>query len=236
MKKNKIAYRSRLPHLLPIGASFFVTFRLADALPRTVIRTLQETFDLKIQAIKVKKSQDYKKQIQEEKKRLFGQYDKQLDHEPYGSCALIQPEIMALIKEQLHRFDDELYELRAYCIMPNHVHILIDTAIQVTEYEMIDGEMRPFLLDNAPEEFKELFQIMKRIKGASAYYCNQFLKTTGESFWQKDSYDHYVRNEKEWSNILWYILQNPVKAALVKDWKEWNGTYLQPKIASNLFD
>ena len=77
---------------------------------------------------------------------------------------------------------------------------------------------------------------MKRIKGASAYYCNQYLKKTGESFWQKDSYDHYVRNEKEWSNILWYILQNSVKAALVKDWKEWNGTYLQPKITSNLFD
>ena len=105
-----------------------------------------------------------------------------------------------------------------------HVHIMIDTSIQVTEYKMIDGELLPFWMEELPEEFKELYKIMKRIKGASAYFCNKALGKTG-TFWQKDSFDHFVRTEKEWHNIVKYILDNPVKAGLVEKWEDWDGSY-----------
>ena len=112
--------------------------------------------------------------------------------------------------------------------MPNHVHILIDTAIQVVDYEMVNGKWMSHWLDDIPNNFKELDEIMRRIKGASAYYCNKLLRRTGQSFWQKDSYDHFIRNEKEWNNILNYILQNPVKAGFCQEWQDWKFTYIKP--------
>jgi|AntRauTorckE5430_2_1112549.scaffolds.fasta_scaffold00411_2 REP element-mobilizing transposase RayT len=227
----KIDYRSRLPHLTPVGATFFVTFRLADALPRHIVNQLKFQMDKTIEELRKEKPKNYRQLIQDERKRFLGKYDYQLDNKPYGSCILQQPEIAAIVKEQLHRFDDELYKLICYCIMPNHVHILIDTSIQVTEYKMIKGELLPFWMDELPESFQELYKIMKRIKGASAYYCNKALNKTG-TFWQKDSFDHFVRDEKEWHNIVQYILNNPVKAGLVKDWKNWKNTH----VPSNLFD
>jgi len=61
---------------------------------------------------------------------------------------------------------------------------------------------------------------MQLIKGASTYKINKFLNRTG-TFWQKESYDHLVINEKEYYNILRYIVNNPVKAGIVDNWKEY---------------
>jgi putative transposase len=66
---------------------------------------------------------------------------------------------------------------------------------------------------------------MQLIKGNTAFYANKLLKRTGQ-FWQKDSYDHYVRNEREFWNIVRYILQNPVKAKLVDNWEEFPFTFV----------
>ncbi len=74
------------------------------------------------------------------------------------------------------------------------------------------------------DKYVQLDKIMKRIKGSSARYINLALDRKG-TLWQKDSYDHYVRNEREWRNILSYILENPVKAKLVKHWKDWPYSY-----------
>jgi putative transposase len=230
----KIQYRSRLPHIAPIGASFFVTFRLADSLPQKVVQALKLELNDAIKQLEKDKPKNYKQLIRNEKKRFFSKYDEQLDHKPYGNCDLQKTEIATIVQEQLHRFDNDLYELVYYSIMPNHVHILIDTAIQVTEYEMIDGVATPFWSEELPKDFKELDEIMRRIKGASAYYCNKILKKTGQPFWQKDSYDHFVRNKKEWYNIINYILQNPVKAGLAKQWQDWKFTYVASALADQL--
>ncbi len=230
MKPLKIEYRSRLPHIAPVGASFFVTFRMADALPQRIIQGLKWELEKATEQLKREKPPDYRQLILVEQKRFFGKYDYQLDVQPFGSCALKKPKITAIVKKELHRYDGDLYDLIAYSIMPNHVHILIDTVIQITDYEMIGGELMPVLMDEIPEEFEELYRIMKSIKGTSAYYANKVLGKTGITFWQKDSYDHYIRNDKEWNNIVAYILNNPVKAKFVKTWQEWEGTYLKPTL------
>jgi putative transposase len=178
----KIQYRSRLPHIAPIGASFFVTFRLADSLPQKVVQALKLELNDAIKQLEKDKPKNYKQLIRNEKKRFFSKYDEQLDHKPYGNCDLQKTEIATIVQEQLHRFDNDLYELVYYSIMPNHVHILIDTAIQVTEYEMIDGVATPFWSEELPKYFKELDEIMRRIKGASAYFCNKILKKQDNHF------------------------------------------------------
>ena len=68
---------------------------------------------------------------------------------------------------------------------------------------------------------------MHRIKGPSSRYSNQLLGLEGQ-FWYHESYDHFVRNDKELFNTVRYTIQNPPKAGLVKHWRDWEGTYLHP--------
>jgi len=123
---------------------------------------------------------------------------------------------MSIIKEQIHRFDGELYDLIAYSIMSNHVHLLVDTN-QEEPNELLDTK----IYDN----HSELSYILKRIKGASARYANKELGISGR-FWNKENYDIYIRNEKMLKNVIGYILDNPVKSGIVKNWKKYPGNYL----------
>jgi REP element-mobilizing transposase RayT len=123
-----------------------------------------------------------------------------------------------MVADEIHRFDNDLYSLVAYCIMSNHVHLLIDTSLQ------LPADFDPKKWESL--EYKPLDEIMKRIKGPSAVYANRFLKRKGK-FWQKESFDHYVRNEKEFWRIINYILNNPVKVGLVENWEDYPFTYLK---------
>jgi len=212
-------HESRLPHILPIGATFFVTYRLADALPQSIVKLLEKELTEEIKVLKKEGKKDMREQIIRAKKRNFGKFDKQLDDKPYGACHLKIPAIADLVKESLMKRDEDWYELIAYCIMPNHVHILIDTSIQLGNKE---GKL--WTEEELEDKYIQLDKIMKQIKGSSARYINLALNRKG-TLWQKDSYDHYVRNEKEWLNILNYILDNPVKAGLVSKWEDWPFSY-----------
>jgi REP element-mobilizing transposase RayT len=75
--------------------------------------------------------------------------------------------------------------------MPNHVHLLI----------------RPLIVPD---------RLLKSLKGATAREANRLLVRTCEPCWQKESYDHFVRNEAEWQRIQRYIENNPVKAGLAR--------------------
>ncbi|THH39399.1 transposase [Neolewinella litorea] len=103
--------------------------------------------------------------------------------------------------------------------MPNHVHVLLSLGNQTTDVDNF------FLTDDALSfSYQPLSEVMRRIKGASARDINLYLDRRG-TFWQKDSYDHYVRDAKAFENILYYILYNPVKAGLVTEWREYPFTY-----------
>ena len=57
---------------------------------------------------------------------------------------------------------------------------------------------------------------MKSLKGYSAYQANRVLGRAGEPFWQRESYDHWVRNQEERQRIASsYIENNPVKAGVI---------------------
>ena len=88
-----------------------------------------------------------------------------------------------------------LYELRAWVIMVNHVHLLI-----------------------YPKA--ELPRITRAIKNYSARQANAILGRTGP-FWQDESYDHWVRNAGEMEKTVAYIEGNPVAAGLVARVEEW---------------
>ena len=80
--------------------------------------------------------------------------------------------------------------------MPNHVHVLLLPKVNPS-------------------------QLLKSLKGSTAREANRLLNRTGEPFWQRESYDHWVRNTQEWDKIARYIETNPVKAGLAKTPEEY---------------
>jgi putative transposase len=47
--------------------------------------------------------------------------------------------------------------------------------------------------------------------------------------WQRDFFDHRLRHDEKVSEIADYILQNPVRAALVTEWKAWPHLWINPQ-------
>ena len=121
-----------------------------------------------------------------------------------------------IVADKIHEFDGEKYKLIAYCIMPNHVHLLIDTF----NFSFNSGGSE----NKSSTKYYYLTDILRLIKGNTARYCNQILNRSGK-FWQSESYDHYVRNQNELGRIIEYILDNPVKANLCNERSDWKWSY-----------
>ena len=113
-----------------------------------------------------------------------------------GACYLRDERIARLVQDALKYFDGHRYRLIAWCIMPNHVHVLI---------EMM-GE--------------SLSKIVHSWKSYTAHQANKLLGRNGV-FWGPDYFDRYIRDEKHLNATVEYILRNPVMAGLVDDPEEW---------------
>lgn len=210
----KTFYQSKFPHIHPEGNSFFVTLRLHDSIPKSKLKELERLYSNEISICEKMQDEHLKNlRIFNLRKKLFSEQDNLMDAIKSGPHYLKQESILNIVKEQIHRFDEKLYHLIAYSIMSNHVHLLIDTNLQFEEEK--------FLYDNNTQ----LSYIMKRIKGASARYSNQELERSGP-FWEKESFDMFIRNEKMLNNVIGYILNNPVKAGIVNKWEDYSGNFL----------
>lgn len=213
MKTPNIFFQNRLPHILPIGACFFVTFRLGDSLPIQVQKDIILKYQQELESLEKEAPTNWKEQKVKLKRAIFEEYEQNLDQNPFGACYLKNPQIAQIVVDQIFNFDKEWYKVHAFCIMPNHVHLLLDLSVQVKKSEEAIGK-----------EYVQLHRILKRIKGASARYANLTLGRSG-TFWQRESYDHFIRDAAEWQNTVAYILNNPVKAGLVKHWEDWPYSY-----------
>jgi len=203
----KFSYHRRLPHIQPQVAIFFVTSRLAGSLPIDVIEKLHCERDIiDTELAKIVDKQERTEKAYLESRRLFGKWDKALDASGTGIKYLANAQIAKLVVESLHFRDGKVYELIAYCIMPNHIHIIF----------------KP--LEESKDKYYSLSKIMHSLKRHTAHDANLILGRTG-SFWQHENYDHFARDEKELERIIKYVLYNPVKAELVKEQTDWKWTY-----------
>lgn len=201
-------YRRHLPHYQPPGSTLFVTFRLAGSLPAEVLQLLKEDAG-KIDA-RLKKINDPKaraKQTLDEYRNHFERWDAYLDKATYEPHWLQKEAIASLVFESIHYRDGKTFTLEAFTVMPNHVHMLFTP-----------------LSDGDTGNYYALPAIMHSLKRYTAREANKLLGRDG-TFWQAESYDHVVRNQDEMNRIIRYILDNPVKAGLVRDWKEWRWSY-----------
>ena len=182
----------RLPHWEIEGAVYFVTFRLADSLPKKAFQALDsERKDILATASQMGRS------LTVAERRRMGQLqarslERTLDAGS-GECLLRNNEVARVVVNSLREFDGSRYWLFAWSVMPNHVHVLFQT------------------IGNLP-----IAGVLHSWKSYSAKAANQILGRRGE-FWQHEYHDHLIRNTAEFDRATMYVKENPSKAGL-KNW------------------
>lgn len=185
----RIRQGAYLPHWTREGGIYSVTFRLADALPQAVIASWrQEREDL----LRLARQQRRPLNGTEESRlrELFSEkVEKYLDAGS-GRCWMNRPDIANLVENALRHFDRQRYVLLAWCVMPNHVHVVFK-----------------------PAGGHELDKILHAWKSYTAHQAVKLLSIQ-PPFWQPEYYDHLIRDDEDLLHAIEYTLNNPAAAGL----------------------
>jgi REP element-mobilizing transposase RayT len=186
-----IRNRGRLPHWEKEEGLYFITFHLADSLPRPVVAKIAERHRI------LETSKLANANLLPEQKALLADYSHTRIEEYFdrgaGSCPFLDMRISGAMAAALRFREGKHYRLLAWCVMPNHVHVVV---------RLFPGQ--------------ELAKVIKAWKNFSAKAVNQALGRKGR-FWQREYYDRLIRNGDELDRAIGYVLENPVKAGL-KNW------------------
>ncbi len=178
--------RGYLPHCDHPGLVQSITFRLDDSVPANVI----ERWRAELNLAGGESAADPRCAEMRERIEKYADAGK-------GQCWLRNPEIAELVQNALLHFDGERYRLLAWCVMPNHVHALI---------EVVEG----FPLGDVVHSWKSF----------TAKECNRALHRTG-AFWMPDYHDRFIRDNNHLRKAVAYIQENPVKAGLCEISERW---------------
>jgi hypothetical protein len=190
---ERTEYRRCLPHWQQAGCTYFVTFRLSDALPRAKREQWLEERAQWLDARGMKSRGEFAR-LPAEERRFFRQHFTARMHEWLdagdGACFLREPRFATIVGGALRYFDRQRYALGDFILMPNHVHLL------VTPF----GNWR-------------LEKLLHSWKRHSALEINKLRGVQG-SLWEEESFDHIVRSLEQLQFYRRYIRENPVKAGL----------------------
>lgn len=216
--EKKESYKHTLPHFQQSGQAYFVTWCLKDSVPKKALKRYTDELELLGDAIFNRVSSrrleiaapnpDIEKlrvQYCNLRKKYIKAYDDLLDavHNPVTD--LSKPANTAIISEALLFWEGKKLLNRAWSIMPNHVHWVL----QLLEK---DEEGKPVYLQD----------ILQSVKRHTANRINKAEKRVG-NLWQKESFDTTIRDEKHLYFAIEYTLNNPVSAGLVIDQSDWPG-------------
>lgn len=190
--------RGYLPHSDFPGLVQFVTFRLADSMPAARRSEWEHLLSIE--------------DLREKRTKLEEYLDRGV-----GECWLREPHAATLCEEALRFFHNERYELLAWCVMPNHVHVLVHVwemplwKMVRSWKQFIQAEARTILAERRPPARLD-DTLPTRRAGRPAL----------QSFWQREYWDTFMRSEEQERTAIRYIENNPVKAKLCRaaaDWK-----------------
>lgn len=180
-RKHVEIWGRKLPHWFQENKTMFVTFRLADSLPKNKVEEFLA---------------DRANMLKEEKGTAGNNARKTYDimmmrkmeywlNNGYGNCMLQREDVRSVLVEALHYYNNKEYLLHAFVVMPNHVHILLSS------------------LTNKP-----INNIIGKVKGFTAYQLRKSLRIY-EDIWQKGIFDRILRNWDEFEKYVDYIGNNP---------------------------
>lgn len=180
--------RGYLPHFDRKNCLQSITFRLGDSLPKSKLEQLE--------SIVTALSEETDKQ-QAKRNQIEDWLDAGM-----GCCALKHPLVAQKVEDALLQFDGDRYKLITWCIMPNHVHVLIEPKL----------------------ELGKIVQSWKSFTGRWAKQRSAELELgvpIDKPFWMREYWDRYIRHKQHLNNVIEYINQNPVKAGLCLKPEDW---------------
>ena len=192
--------REYLPHCDFPDLIQFVTFRLLDSMPasrRAEWEHLLET-----------------EEARERRLRLEEYLDR-----GFGNCLFRDAQTAKLVQDALLNFHRDRYELRAWCVMPNHVHVLLDVKqtplwkiVQNWKVHAENEHRKTKLMERRAPSRRENEQMTNAPRRCSALQLK----------WQREYWDTFMRNEEQERKAVHYIENNPVKAKLCRTATEWS--------------
>ena len=175
-----IQHLGKLPHWDLDGKLQFVTFRLADSLPQSKL------VEYKLAKNEWFQSHPYphsEKELAEYTDLFGGKIDEWLDA-GMGECLMKDAEVRNVVQEVIMHDDGVKYDIIAMCIMPNHVHLLLQVYPKV-----------------------ELNKELGDLKRISSHRINKLLCRTGD-VWQHESFDRMIRSYAHFQRVVDYINHN----------------------------
>ena len=157
----KRAYRRHLPHQIPEGFPIFVTWNLKGALPKHVVVQLWDECERLAKLARRPGESACDRKVREDK-LIFAMADQVLDRATEGPLHLKEPAAAKAVEESILFGVSERYDLFAWCVMANHVHVLLTP--------LLDFE-----------------KVTKGIKGYTAHEINALQDSRGRTFWQDES-------------------------------------------------
>lgn len=185
----KWRHRGYIPHFDMPGAVQTITFRTVDSIPSDKFEAWKKELGMWEANPTLRPDESRMAQLRERIERYMD--------ECHGACVLRNPTLAKIVEDAFLHFDGERYRLLAWCVMPNHVHVMI---------EPLAGHLVGALVHSW--------------KTFTAMEINKYLGQTGP-FWQDDYFDRYIRNKNHYEAAKEYIEQNPVAANLVAKAKDW---------------
>ncbi len=176
---DKITTWRRLPHWHQEGKFQFITFHLADSLPRQVRDEMEMEKKIWLQMHPQPVTPEQQKEYDS---RFAKRIDVWLDN-GNGRCILANMNIAKIVEDTLLRRDNVDYVLHDYVIMPNHVHVLAESLS--TNINKAAGAW----------------------KSVSAHNINKVLNERG-SVWHRESYDRIIRDCIHYDSVRKYIVKN----------------------------
>jgi putative DNA methylase len=155
-----------------------VTFRLADSLPTQLLRELEAELPIADPGMR--------------RQRIAA-----LLEAGHGACLLHDARAAAAVQDSLLFHDGTRYRLLAWVVMPNHVHVVLETSLGYG-----------------------LSSIMQTLKGYTAHEVNRLLGRAGQ-LWMPESFDRMVRDEDHLRRAIHYVHMNPVTAGLCAVPEQW---------------
>ena len=187
-------YTRNLSHWRQDGATYFVTFNLADALPgpkKAELESMRREWERQNPPPRDEKTWT------EYARSVFRTVEKWMDA-GYGACWFAREPYRSELHRSILHFNHQRYEIGCFVIMANHCHLV----------------MRPF-------DSVKLEKEIGSIKSITASFINEREQLEGQ-VWQQESYDRVIRDEEHLYRVVQYIGSNPRRAGIRKEnWHRW---------------
>jgi len=210
--------RGYLPHCDYPGLLQSITYRLADSLPAAAL----ERMDAELCSLPPQRWDRERRQRIEE----------WLDA-GHGCCVLREPEAAACVIENWRHFASERYDLIAWVVMPNHVHLLIRVYEGVSLGKIVQSwksytgrRIRAMMEEGRASDQRSRVMMEEGRAGArrSRVMMEEGRASDQRSqggVWMREYWDRYIRDERHFEAVVRYIHDNPVKAGLVEKAEDW---------------